>query len=83
MGMVCCLLIGLHVQNEFSYYRFHPESDRIVRVAQKTDDGGRMATIGDAIMPILTSDLPQVERAVQVRRSWSPEKAARAKGKSA
>ena len=68
VGMACCLLIGLYVQNELSYDRFHPASDRIVRVAQATDDGG-MATIGDGIMPILQSDLPQVEQAVQVREA--------------
>ena len=68
VGMACCLLIGLYVQNELSYDRFHPASDRIVRVAQATDDGG-MATIGDGIMPILQNDIPQVEQAVQVREA--------------
>ena len=75
VGMACCLLIGLYVQNELGYDRFHPESDRIVRVAQKTDDGGR-ATIGDGIMPILQNDIPQVERAVQVRQINGPLKLA-------
>lgn len=71
VGMACCLLIGLYVQNEFSYDRFHPVSDRIVRVAQKTDDGG-LASIGDGIMPILQDEIPQIERAVQVKRSNDP-----------
>jgi putative ABC transport system permease protein len=40
VGMACCLLIGLYVQNEFSYDRFHPDADRTVRVVQRSDDGG-------------------------------------------
>ncbi|MCS3858685.1 ABC transporter permease [Salinibacter ruber] len=76
VGMACCLLIGLYVQNELSYDRFHPASDRIVRVAQATDDGG-LATIGDGIMPVLQNGIPQVERAVQVRESNSTLKLAR------
>jgi putative ABC transport system permease protein len=82
VGMACCFLIGLYVQNELSYDRFHPESDRIVRLVQRTDDGG-IATMGDGIMPILQSDLPQVERAVQVKRSWRPEQVTRAMGRDA
>ena len=82
VGMACCLLIGLYVQNELSYDRFHPDADRTVRVVQRADGGG-MATVGDGIMPILQNDLPQVERAVQVLRSWNPQKVTRAKGEGA
>jgi putative ABC transport system permease protein len=82
VGMACCLLIGLYVQNELSYDRFHPEADRTVRIVQRTDDGG-MARIGDGIMPILQSDLPQVEQAVQVIRSGTPQQVTRAEGESA
>jgi putative ABC transport system permease protein len=82
VGMACCLLIGLYVQNELSYDRFHPEADRTVRIVQRADGGG-MATIGDGIMPILQSDLPQVEQAVQVIRSWNPQQVTRAKGTGA
>lgn len=70
VGMACCLLIGLYVQNELSYDRFHPESDRTVRVVQRTEDGG-LAKIGDGIMPILTGQIPQVERAVQVMKGYN------------
>jgi putative ABC transport system permease protein len=82
VGMACCLLIGLYVQNELSYDRFHPDADRIVRVVQRTDDGG-MASIGDGIMPILQNDIPQVEQAVQVVRSWNAQQIARGEGRSA
>jgi len=61
VGMACCLLIGLYVQNELTYDRFHPDADRIVRLAQQTESGG-MARIGDAAVPILQNDIPQVEQ---------------------
>jgi putative ABC transport system permease protein len=82
VGMACCLLIGLYVHNELSYDRFHPDSDRTVRIVQRADGGG-MATIGDGIMPILQNEFSQVERAVQVIRSWNPQQITRAKGKGA
>jgi putative ABC transport system permease protein len=81
VGMACCFLIGLYVQNELSYDRFHPESDRIVRIVQRTDDGG-LSKIGDGIMPILQSDLPQVQRAVQVTPGYGTQQIAREKGRS-
>lgn len=68
VGMACCLLIGLYVQNELSYDRSHPNADRIVRVAQETKDGG-LAWIGDAILPILNDRMPQVEKTVRVTRA--------------
>ena len=65
VGMACCLLIGLYVQNELSYDRFHDNADRLYRVVQRTDDGGSTA-IGDAIVPILQEDVPGIERVVRV-----------------
>ena len=67
VGMACCLLIGLYVQNELSYDRFHPEHERIVRLAQQSDDGG-LAWIGDAALPILQNEIPQVETVVRLDR---------------
>ena len=32
MGMACCILILLYVQNEFNYDTYHEKSDRIYRV---------------------------------------------------
>jgi putative ABC transport system permease protein len=79
VGMACCLLIGLYVQNELSYDRFHPDSDLTVRVVQQSDDGG-LALFGDAVVPILQTEIPQVEQVVQVKRSYDPERVRRAEG---
>jgi len=65
VGMACCLLIGLYVQNELSYDTFHPKHERIVRLAQQTEAGG-IADIGDAAIPILQDQIPQVERVVRI-----------------
>jgi putative ABC transport system permease protein len=68
--MTCCLLIGLYVQNELSFDRFHEKSDRIYRVVQESGDGdGGLSRIGDAIMPILKDDLSGVEAAVRINES--------------
>ncbi|RNC79293.1 MAG: FtsX-like permease family protein [Balneola sp.] len=42
VGVACCLLILLYLVNEFSYDRFHTDSDRIYRswVLESYDDGG-------------------------------------------
>ncbi|HMB93502.1 MAG TPA: hypothetical protein VKP65_21800 [Rhodothermales bacterium] len=33
LGIMCCLLIGLYVQDELSFDRFHEKGDRIFRIA--------------------------------------------------
>ena len=35
IGMVCAILIGLYVQDELSYDRFHENADRIFRVSSR------------------------------------------------
>lgn len=77
VGMACCLLIGLYVQNELSYDRFHPDADRIVRIVQATDDGGQ-SQFGDGVVPILQTEIPGVETVVQVHKASAPEVIARA-----
>ncbi len=41
VGMACCLLIVLYVQDELSFDRFHEKADRIYRLAE--DRGARDA----------------------------------------
>ena len=58
---------------------FLQEISEALDVRVTTDD----ATIGDGIMPILQNEIPQVEQAVQVIRSWNPQQVTRAKGRPA
>jgi putative ABC transport system permease protein len=77
IGMTCCLLIGLYVQHELSYERYHQKHDRIYRVVQtfrSAQKGQKLpppvpedyqvwgcAPVG----PALAADFPQVDKVVQ------------------
>lgn len=41
VGMVCCLVIGLYVQDELSYDRFHQHADRTYRLLLEPEGGSR------------------------------------------
>jgi len=69
LGLTCCFLIGLYIQNEVTHDRFHPDADRIVRVIQREADGSGMSTMGGAGSRILRNDVPQVESVVGIDRS--------------
>jgi putative ABC transport system permease protein len=77
IGMACCVLITLYVQNELSYDRYHAKRDRIYRVTQtfrsvqKGENPGAptpqdfqvwgCAPVGAA----LQADFPQIEKVVR------------------
>ncbi|MEM6784920.1 MAG: ABC transporter permease [Bacteroidota bacterium] len=62
IGLACCVLIGLYIQDERSYDRHHERADRIVRVTlQTTDDGRHWAPVGPPVGPALAEAIPEVE----------------------
>ncbi len=77
VGMACCVLITLYIQNELSYDQYHIQRNRIFRVlqtfrsVQKGVDPGAprpedfwvwgCAPVG----PALQADFPQIEKVVQ------------------
>ncbi|HET6255338.1 MAG TPA: ABC transporter permease [Puia sp.] len=77
IGMACCLLIYLYVQNELSYDRYHTKADRIYRVnqtfrtVQKGENPGPPApqdfwVWGCApVGPALQADFPEIEKVVR------------------
>ena len=72
VGMACCILILLFVQDEFSYDGFHENGERVYRVIRRirADDG---AVSYSPITPgplaaSLRDEFPEVEQAV---RLWS------------
>lgn len=77
IGMACCLLIGLYVQDELSYDHYHKNADRIYRVlhffhspegaAKLTQPApGEFQVWGNApVGPALLQDFPEVEQVVQ------------------
>ncbi|TEU04780.1 MAG: ABC transporter permease [Candidatus Aminicenantes bacterium] len=67
IGMACFILIGLWVQDELSFDRFHQKKDRIFRILNKTDDGDLIPSPTYALAPALKSLYPEVE---EFSRVW-------------
>jgi putative ABC transport system permease protein len=68
IGMACCLMIMLWVQNEFSYDRFHENSDRIYRLCIDGQVSGRIvrAPISNCPAgPAMVNDFPEIINAVR------------------
>ncbi len=59
IGMACCLLILLYVQDELSYDRYHENVDRIYRVIEEV----RLEGVGEesSSMPFPTGDTLPLE----------------------
>ncbi|MDE2890863.1 MAG: ABC transporter permease [Gemmatimonadota bacterium] len=71
IGMACCMLILLYVQDELSYDRHHENADRIFRLATEIQsDGapGRFALTSSPMGSILVQEFPSVEDAVRFHR---------------
>ncbi len=69
VGIACCLLIMIWVQNELSYDRFHEKGDRVYRLANELTLNGqaRTGTGASAMMgPALTQSFPDVEQTVRI-----------------
>ena len=65
VGMAACLLIGLYVQSERSYDRFHERADRIYRVTWTTGFGGT-AAVPASMLPKFKDDFAEVEAATHL-----------------
>ena len=71
LGIACCLLILLYVQDELSYDRFHEQADEIYRVAIR-----EVTPTSDVLYPLtpyplaatLVADFPEVRHATRLRR---------------
>jgi putative ABC transport system permease protein len=61
LGMVCCILILLWVQDELSFDRFHKNSDRLYLCVNKLDDGWS-STSPWMLAPTLKKDFPEIEK---------------------
>ena len=67
VGMACCILILLWVQDELSYDRFHENADQIYRIVTETPYS-KWRSSAWALMPTLKQDFPEV-----VKGSWYAE----------
>lgn len=66
IGLAACLIIGLFVQNELSYDRFHEEADLIYRVVQEEVDGNGLVWSGPQMGLKLEEDFPQIETVMRL-----------------
>ncbi len=67
VGMACCLLILLYVQDELSYDQYHQNKNRIYRVATRMQgasfDG--IAKVNGPWGPALKKEVPEIEAAIR------------------
>jgi len=70
IGMACCFLIVLFIQDELSYDRYHAKADRIYRLVDSFDSEGELsrdfALSSAPFAPTLKQDFPEVEDAVRI-----------------
>ena len=69
VGLAACLLIGLWVQHELSYDDFHPEAERIHRIAldlKLQDNESTQASTAAALASVLVDESPQVKTATHL-----------------
>jgi putative ABC transport system permease protein len=70
IGMACCLLIVLFVQDELSFDRYHEKGDRIYRLVDSFDVAGELsrffALSSAPFAPALQAEFPEVEDAVRL-----------------
>jgi len=75
IGLACFVLFLLYALNEFTYDRFHADSDRLYRVHRWTEAMRGDGSEGDPYLPIplgpaLKADLPDVENFTRLRSAW-------------
>lgn len=69
LAFACVTLIGIYLHHELTYDRFHPQSDRIVRVAGATDRHVEPLSFRNSqgiLAPTLEETLPEVRHAIRV-----------------
>src|SRR5688500_11545462 len=66
IGMACSILILLWVQDEFSYDKFHEDSERMFRITASLSDLDIRAAVTSAPMsPAIKSEVPQIESSIR------------------
>lgn len=70
IGIACCILMFLFIQNELSYDRYHEQADQIYRVVREVG-GEQTAPTAFVLAPTLNNDFPEL-KAVRFRRDRSP-----------
>ncbi len=64
LGFASCLLIGIYIQNELSFDKYHNKSDRIYRLVTHVEGSGYgdgIAKIGAPWAPAAKQEIPEIE----------------------
>ncbi|MFO7256825.1 MAG: ABC transporter permease [Bacteroidota bacterium] len=76
LGVACCLLLALYVQDEFSYDRHHERLDDLYRINTQFEGVIGFDKLGSVSPPIamtLKEELPEVEEAARVVASFTDQ----------
>jgi len=71
IGMACCILILLFVQDELNYDGYHTKSDHIYRLVALNKSGGEerhLAPIGAPVGEMFANDFPEIQKQVRFYR---------------
>ncbi len=69
LGMACCILMLLYVQDELSYDKFHNNAERIFRVVCDETNEGQARHLTNTYAPLaprLLAEFPEIERVVRL-----------------
>ena len=69
IGLACCILMYLFIQNELSYDRFHKHATRIYRITSIADGPNgksNLAVTPAPWAPIMKKDFPEIQQFVRV-----------------
>ncbi len=70
IGIACCILILLYVQDELSYDQYHEHRDRIYRLAESATIAGRpieAAVTPPPWAPVLAEEYPEIEQITRLK----------------
>jgi putative ABC transport system permease protein len=76
IGLACCLLMLLYVQDEWQYDRFHTNAPSIYRVVSSTSEDGKPTNANGAfsVGPALKEDFPEILHTVRLHKMGWGEK---------
>ena len=69
IGLTSAMLLGLYVADEFSFDRFHENTDRIYEITIATNQDGKVSKwtgVPNQTAPTLLREIPEVEKAVRI-----------------
>lgn len=74
IGIACCLLVGLFINDELSYDKYNKDASRVYRVVKDfvNDDGSKLpdATTPPAIGVAVQKEIPEIEHMVRFMPGW-------------